>query len=234
MVLVAVVMLMAPVTVKVECACRKPQTQPAIQTPAPATLNAGLVFIFLWGLFAIPLRFTGAGVSRRLWPSILNTGARPNKISAGGKNKLTPGYIRHLCRLALGLHRELAPVRRYLFGRITLHGWRWHTGLGLEESHYTGLGVGALWALKSNLTAAVYRLLKSNKAAPDLAVTPFFNHDTIFWMQFHCIFSLRMGHIIYAGLLAGWLVLKNAARFGGIGDGAASHRWIDENRHGEH
>jgi hypothetical protein len=128
------------------------------------------------------------------------------------KTKLTTGHAIELYRRAIKIYRATKPAYRYLLSRTRLHHFKWSTGLGLPEAGQTGMAVGALWMIKSNTTSFLYRMLDQQAPRPELEVVPVFDGQLL-RVNFDCIFSLRSGHIIYTGLLAGWYFLINRRKF---------------------
>jgi hypothetical protein len=82
---------------------------------------------------------------------------------------------------------------------IRCHRLRLTTTIGLGDPAYTGIASGTIWGLKG----FIYRIFRSNIGSmlkpPEFSVVPCFN-DTCFKLDFNCIFDLRIGHIIIAGL----------------------------------
>lgn len=100
-----------------------------------------------------------------------------------------------------GLHR-LARYKTVLYGllkTIRCHQLKWTTHIGLEDPADTGLAIGLIWSVKGFF----YRVFRSNVGKmennPELLVIPCFNTNCI-RLDFHCIFDMRIGHIIIAGL----------------------------------
>lgn len=106
-----------------------------------------------------------------------------------------PMLIKH------GLYR-LSRYNKVLYGLLKTtrcHHLKCTTHIGLEDPADTGLAVGLIWSLKGFL----YRVFRSNvgkmERHPEFLVIPCFNNSCI-RLDFHCIFDMRIGHIIIAGL----------------------------------
>lgn len=82
---------------------------------------------------------------------------------------------------------------------IRCHRLSWTTIVGLGDPAYTGIVTGTVWGIKGY----VYRVFRSNIGSmlrpPEFSVVPCFD-DTCFKLDFNCIFDMRIGHIIIAGL----------------------------------
>lgn len=184
-----------------------------------ATPVTGVRVTLFWGLVKLRLRLSSASLGVRALRPVLKLRARlagrSGSTLAREKERFTPERIWHLYQIATRTFRVIFPAQCYLLAGTTLHRFSWRTGLGLWESDQTGLAVGALWALKSNLTARVYGLLQQPAPQPELEIIPLFNDRLALWTRLNCIFSLRLGHIIFAIMLAGWLYMKNRQKVWG-------------------
>lgn len=212
-------LLASPVTVSIKYTYNSEENSGPDRALKLSTPVTGVRLTLLWGLVKLRLRLSSAGLGFRALRPVLKLRARlagrSGSTLAREKTRVTPGRAWHLYKIAAGLYRATYPAQRYLLAGTTLHRFSWRTGLGLWEAGQTGLAVGMLWVLKSNLTARVYGLLKKPAPRPELEIKPLFNDRVALWMQLNCIFSLRLGHIIYAGMLAGWLYLKNRQKVWG-------------------
>lgn len=96
------------------------------------------------------------------------------------------------------LNRYQSALRRFCKS-IRCHRLSWKTTIGLGDPAFTGMATGAVWSLKG----FVYRVFRSNVGymlkPPEFSVVPCFN-DTCFKLDFNCIFDMRIGHIIIAGI----------------------------------
>lgn len=91
-----------------------------------------------------------------------------------------------------------AALRRFCKA-IRCHRLTCTTMIGLGDPAYTGMVSGTVWTLKGY----VYRAFRNNVGdmlkQPEFSVIPCFN-DTCLKLDFNCIFDMRIGHIIIAGL----------------------------------
>lgn len=106
-----------------------------------------------------------------------------------------PDYIKQ------GIHyiKRYQSVVYTLLKSVRCHELRWTTKLGLKDAADTGIAIGLLWTVKGLL----YKIFRSSigkmENSPQISVVPSFN-SSCFILDFHCIFDLRIGHIIIAGL----------------------------------
>lgn len=87
----------------------------------------------------------------------------------------------------------------YLFRFIRCRRFYWRTEVGLNDAAYTGIMVGILWAVKSFLYNNFRSKIRIITEKPAISVVPdYFNKKLA--LDFSCIFDIRLGHIIIAGL----------------------------------
>lgn len=86
-----------------------------------------------------------------------------------------------------------------LLKTIRCHDLVWRTEIGLQDPANTGVATGMVWAAKGFL----FRMFRSNVGKmlnpPTFSVIPSFNCPCL-RLDFNCIFDMRIGHIIIAGL----------------------------------
>ncbi len=214
-ILLLVVMIISPVTVEIKYTYYKLNaSQPG--TPHEYVPDRGVRFSLLWGLVSLRMKLSYFELTRRAFHPVLKIGTTFSKHSSHSqsqeKTRLTAGRALAMCRLALKIYRATRPASRYLLAKTKLRHFKWSTMLGLPEAGQTGMATGLLWVIKSNAVSHLYRALNRPAPRPELAVMPVFN-DRALQVHFDCIFSLRSGHIIYTGLLAGWYYLLNRRKF---------------------
>ena len=118
-----------------------------------------------------------------------------------------PGLLRTLLRWA-----RWAPIpAEYLLRRMSCQRLDWTTRVGTGNPALTGFTVGCLWALKHQLLRTLARGIDKMTAIPRIAITPDFT-GTSFALALHCIFALRVGHIISAMGSTGWLMFCSFVR----------------------
>jgi hypothetical protein len=133
--------------------------------------------------------------------------AGPVSYPAEDQNKVIkiPITLTVLRKLPFYLEKALAFLRRYrrvfrkLLKSVRIRQVNWTTEIGLGDPAGTGIAAGLLWGIQGY----IYKVLQSKvgpvERRPRLLVLPCFD-STCFRLDFHCIFDLRIGHIIIAGL----------------------------------
>ncbi len=102
---------------------------------------------------------------------------------------------------------EALRVNRWLFSHIRCHYLRWETEIGTGDPATTGISFGALWALKTWVYINLQRNVKLGFGVPNLRVIPYFGEKKLN-LDFQCIFGIRAGHIIVAGLCVFWQTVR--------------------------
>lgn len=95
----------------------------------------------------------------------------------------------------------LRPVISYLLSKTVIKSLSWQTKFGLGDAASTGILTGIIWGVKSTLTNWFSARVKRFCHHTQLAVIPVFSAAS-FSMEVHCIFEVRLGHIIIAGATA--------------------------------
>lgn len=90
----------------------------------------------------------------------------------------------------------------YLARRTRISRFQWLTEIGTGEAHHTGLATGLAWTVKSVVVTGLFTLCTSG-AKPELAVFPNYGQRR-FRTSLDCIFDVRIGHIMTAGIKALW------------------------------
>ncbi|MGI6093154.1 MAG: DUF2953 domain-containing protein [Veillonellaceae bacterium] len=121
-------------------------------------------------------------------------------------------YRRVICRLVNSLNCE----RLY-----------WKTTYGSDDAAITGLMSGTLWTVKGMLVTVLRRRFCFS-APPELSVTPAFG-QACFYVDFQCIFSLRLGKVISAAT-----ILTNLSGKGAATGGRASNPRANEDSYGKY
>ena len=93
-----------------------------------------------------------------------------------------------------GLHKIIRDFLR----KITLRKIEWHTIVGVGDAAATGVITGAFWAVKGGLIGVLSHYMNL-KDMPVMSITPSFQH-AISITSFKCIFQVRVGHAILAGI----------------------------------
>lgn len=91
------------------------------------------------------------------------------------------------------------PALYYLFRFIRCRRFYWRTEIGLDDAAHTGIMVGVLWGMKTFLYKNFQSKIGIMSQKPAIQVVPdYFNKKMA--LDFSCIFDIRLGHIIIAGL----------------------------------
>ncbi len=105
------------------------------------------------------------------------------------------GKLRALWRKLQPMWHAYRPALRYLLRHVHMQALTWETRVGLEDAAQSGLLVGAIWALKGVLLTAAQELMQIDERRASITVSPYFNH-AYFSTYFHCIFTIRLAHVI--------------------------------------
>ncbi|KLU63245.1 hypothetical protein CEB3_c04020 [Peptococcaceae bacterium CEB3] len=113
-------------------------------------------------------------------------------------------YVRHhfLLRLWPRLHRIMAGFRRArarFYRSVHCTALEWRVAIGCRDPVHTALAAGAFWSVLGVALTRFYRQIQVRVKKPLLQVTPLFQTPG-FSCDIHCIFQLRIGHIIFAGI----------------------------------
>jgi hypothetical protein len=88
-----------------------------------------------------------------------------------------------------------APAANYLLRHVHLQALTWETRLGMQDAAATGMLVGAVWAAKGALLTWLQRYFPVQGERSSVTVSPYFNR-AYFSTFFHCIFTIRLVHVI--------------------------------------
>jgi len=169
---------------------------------------------FLWGLagyrVGIPVlsyKLSGG------WPTLLSKtkleGRKGKTLARSGWSarmfRWTAG-VRRLGREYLRLYRFGGVSRRFFKGIRCRHLY-WVTEVGFTDPAVTGMAVGTLWACIYYVISRFYRNVTVVAPTQQVTVVPNFRQPVL-RLDFDCIFSLRIGHIIIAGLAFLWALIR--------------------------
>ena len=93
--------------------------------------------------------------------------------------------------------RRIISALRYISGKIAVRDFNLRLTLGTGDAAETGILYGAAWILIGSIMALTRSHI--NIKEPRVAVIPVFNKVQLN-MQFSCIITMRLGHIINAGI----------------------------------
>lgn len=88
-------------------------------------------------------------------------------------------------------------IRKFL-KKITIKEFEWFTVAGIGEAAYTGMLIGALWAVKGSIVGVISLNMKL-KVMPKINITPNFQR-AYSQTTLRCMFQFRIGHAMLAGI----------------------------------
>lgn len=108
----------------------------------------------------------------------------------------------------------------------------WITKVGCKDAAVTGLTTGLLWSIKGIVYGTLKQFKKWQVKKTHFKVATDFDKNN-FELLIDCIFILKIGHIIFAGIkLCGYILLFILK--GGVIGGRSSNRGFDENSYGKY
>ncbi|WP_366922387.1 DUF2953 domain-containing protein [Metallumcola ferriviriculae] len=102
-------------------------------------------------------------------------------------------------------------INKKLMRNIRCKKLYWQTEFGFRDASLTGLTAGSLWAFKNMVYQFMASNMKMNPRKDTLEVLPNFERPG-FQLDFDCIVSMRLGHIIIAGSRVMLLVISLAMK----------------------
>lgn len=93
----------------------------------------------------------------------------------------------------------VTPIIKYITGKTKISSFNLKLGLGTGDAAATGILYGVTWIVLGNIMAFTSSYL--NVYEPKVAVIPIFSKVQLS-IDFSCIISLKLGHIINAGIRA--------------------------------
>ena len=94
---------------------------------------------------------------------------------------------------------QVVRINSWLFGKINCTRFSWKTRLACGDAALTGIGGGLLWGLKGWMMGNIHRNVNMLDTRAEINVFPEFEGQGLV-TEFHCIFNLRVGYIIIAGI----------------------------------
>ncbi|MDR3602206.1 MAG: DUF2953 domain-containing protein [Desulfosporosinus sp.] len=126
----------------------------------------------------------------------------------GGKREATTktrfrylrrGLLSHIWKKVPGLLSYLGRVKSQFYRGIHCKGINWQIEIGYKDAAQTAIAAGAFWSMLGFALAHLYQQVTVEVPCPALVVVPQFKKEG-FRCDIQCIFHLRMGHIIFAGI----------------------------------
>lgn len=99
----------------------------------------------------------------------------------------------------LDLVHDYSDFMRWITRKIRFERFHWVTRIGLMDAPETAIAAGMCWAVQSYIATTLWHKHYHVTSRPQLKVIPMYNQD-LFQVDFECIFNVRLGHIIYAGI----------------------------------
>lgn len=119
--------------------------------------------------------------------------------------------IRALWRRLQPVWHAYRPAADYLLRHVRLEALTWETKLGVKDAAATGLLVGMIWALKGAAITFFQSRFRMDEHKSSITVSPYFNHE-YFSTFFHCIFTIRLVHVMNVQLKLLWYKLRQRRR----------------------
>jgi hypothetical protein len=94
---------------------------------------------------------------------------------------------------------RLQRVKNRFYRGIHCTYMNWKIGIGYENPTHTAIAAGTFWGMLGYSIARLYRYVTVDAQEPKLCVEPNFQ-KVGFSCDVHCIFNLRIGHIMFVGL----------------------------------
>lgn len=109
------------------------------------------------------------------------------------------GFFNRLWPQIPGILLKLEKIKHNFYRGIHCTFLNWHFEIGFPDPVKTALYTGSLWAITGTFLARLYRQVTMDTDHPHIQIIPQFQKPG-FSCEIHCIFKLRMGHIIIAGI----------------------------------
>lgn len=109
------------------------------------------------------------------------------------------GFFRRLWPQIPIILFKLEKIKSNFYRGIHCTALNWHLEIGFPDPVKTALVTGSLWAITGSFLARLCRQVTMDTDHPHIKIVPQFQKPG-FSCRLHCIFNLRMGHIIIAGL----------------------------------
>ncbi|HVJ48378.1 DUF2953 domain-containing protein [Desulfitobacterium sp.] len=109
------------------------------------------------------------------------------------------GFFSHLWPRIPGLLLQLQRAKTKFYRGIHCTFLDWKVRIGSEDAAYTAIAAGSFWSMFGFFLSQLYRQVTVDTDQPQILVVPDFNKPG-FSCNIHCIFKLRIGHIMVIGL----------------------------------
>lgn len=153
-------------------------------------------------------------ISGEAWKDVFLAALQAISEAEPGDNinySLKPSKLPRILRTARRWARLSPSSASYLLERLSCHRLEWSTRIGLLNPAVTGFTVGCLWFVKHRVIRRLVEKIDRMAAVPLVSVSPDFC-STTFELMLHCIFGLRVSHIITATGRLCWLMFCSFVR----------------------
>lgn len=110
------------------------------------------------------------------------------------------GYLIRLWLNIPRLLRYLNRVRIRFYRGIHCKSIKWRIEIGYKDAAQTAIAAGTFWTMLGFALSRLYNQVTVEVPCPELVVVPQFKKQG-FLCDLQCIFDLRIGHIIFVGLM---------------------------------
>lgn len=122
------------------------------------------------------------------------------------------GFFYHLWPRIPGLLSKLNRVKAKFYRGIHCTVLDWKVKIGCKDAAYTAIVAGSFWSMIGYSIAKLYRQVTMDTKQAQLSVIPNFNQPG-FSCDLHCVFKLRIGHIMVVGLDLIRLLMREKSKF---------------------
>ncbi len=105
----------------------------------------------------------------------------------------------NLFKIYKNIKNAITPVLKYMAKKTRIDNFELKLSMGTGDAAETGILYGVAWILIGNIMTFTRSYL--NIGNPRIAIVPIFSRVQL-CVEFHCIISLKLGHIINAGIRA--------------------------------
>ncbi|NMA68600.1 MAG: DUF2953 domain-containing protein [Desulfitobacterium sp.] len=105
------------------------------------------------------------------------------------------------------LLREFNRVKKKFYKGIICKDFSWEIEYGHENPALTALAAGGFWSMLGYSLARMYNTVTMEDSQPRIMVKPKFK-NLGFSTDLHCIFKVRIGHIMVVGLDLAWIIVR--------------------------
>lgn len=161
----------------------------------------------MWGLIKFNISEPDVIFKRKILAPVIKVSAKmglpesENKITQ--KEEITYSFgiseLLEITHYTNYLVKKYDSAIRYLLRSTTVYDFIWLTSYGFENPAYAGMAYGMFWSIKSIIFNYLQGKIKKVLNKPRFNIQPnFFSKG--YSTRISCIFALRIGHIITAGL----------------------------------